>query len=247
MISISKLRKLYRFGTTVLTAIDDISLSVEEGQFVSIVGPSGCGKSTLLNIVGGLVRKTSGEVKLHGREVTGPSREIGMMFQSPVLLPWRTNLDNVLLPIEVFGLDRRVYHGKALELLQKVGIGEFAHTYPFQLSGGMQQRVAICRMLLHDPLVLLMDEPFGALDELSREFMNLELLRVWEEQRKTVLFVTHSINEAVFLSDLVVVLTPRPARVCEIVPTKLPRPRTKQTLFAPEFFDRVSYVRSVLG
>lgn len=247
MIQISRLRKLYRLGTTVLTAIDEISLSVEEGQFVSIVGPSGCGKSTLLNIVGGLVRKTSGEVKLQGREVTRPSREIGMMFQSPVLLPWRTNLDNVLLPIEVFGLDRRAYREKARELLEKVGLGDFAHTYPFQLSGGMQQRVAICRMLLYDPLVLLMDEPFGALDELSREFMNLELLRIWEEQRKTVLFVTHSISEAVFLSDLVVVLTPRPARVCELVPTKLPRPRMRHTLSTPEFFDHVAYIRSILG
>jgi NitT/TauT family transport system ATP-binding protein len=247
MIGIANLRKVYRLGAERLVAIEDVSLTVEEGQFVSLVGPSGCGKSTLLNVVGGLVRKTAGQVQIHGAEVRGPSREIGMMFQTPVLLPWRTNLDNVLLPIEVFDLDVRAYRQTARELLELVGLGQFMARYPWELSGGMQQRVAICRMLLYDPLVLLMDEPFGALDELSREFMNMELLRVWEARRKTVLFVTHSISEAVLLSDLVVVITPRPARVAEVVPVKLPRPRTKQTLSTPEFFERVSYVRSVLG
>ena len=247
MIGLANLRKVYRLGAERLVAIDDVSLTVEEGQFVSLVGPSGCGKSTLLNVVGGLVRKSAGQVLVHGAEVRGPSREIGMMFQTPVLLPWRTNLDNVLLPIEVFDLDARAYRQKARELLELVGLGQFMDRYPWQLSGGMQQRVAICRMLLYDPLVLLMDEPFGALDELSREFMNMELLRIWEARRKTVLFVTHSISEAVLLSDSVVVITPRPARVAEIVPVKLPRPRTRQTLSTPEFFERVSYVRSVLG
>ena len=247
MISLANLRKVYRLGAERLVAIDDVSLTVEEGQFVSLVGPSGCGKSTLLNVVGGLVRKSAGQVLVHGAEVRGPRRDIGMMFQTPVLLPWRTNLDNVLLPVEVFDLDPRAYRQTARELLELVGLGQFMDRYPWQLSGGMQQRVAICRMLLYDPLVLLMDEPFGALDELSREFMNMELLRIWEARRKTVLFVTHSISEAVLLSDSVVVITPRPARVAEIVPVKLPRPRTRQTLSTPEFFERVSYVRSVLG
>ena len=169
------------------------------------------------------------------------------MFQSPVLLPWRTNLDNVLLPIEVFGLERSRYVERARELLAVVGLQDFVDRYPWELSGGMQQRVAICRMLLYDPLVLLMDEPFGALDELSREFMNMELLRVWEARRKTVLFVTHSISEAVLLSDVVVVMSPRPGRVAELVPVKLPRPRTRQTLSAPEFFEHATYIRSVLG
>ena len=170
-----------------------------------------------------------------------------MMFQSPVLLPWRTNLDNVLLPIEVFGLERSRYVERARELLAVVGLQDFVDRYPWELSGGMQQRVAICRMLLYDPLVLLMDEPFGALDELSREFMNMELLRVWEARRKTVLFVTHSISEAVLLSDVVVVMSARPGRVAELVPVKLPRPRTRQTLSAPEFFEHATYIRSVLG
>jgi NitT/TauT family transport system ATP-binding protein len=247
VIELVAVRKVYRLGTGRLLALDDVSLTVDTGQFVSLVGPSGCGKSTLLNIVGGLTQATSGRVRVHGREVRRPSREIGMMFQSPVLLPWRTNLDNVLLPIEVFGLERGRYVERARELLAAVGLQDFVDRYPWELSGGMQQRVAICRMLLYDPLVLLMDEPFGALDELSREFMNMELLRVWEARRKTVLFVTHSISEAVLLSDVVVVMSPRPGRVAELVPVKLPRPRTRQTLSAPEFFEHVTYIRSVLG
>lgn len=247
MIELVNVRKVYRLGTSRLLALDDVSLSVDAGQFVSLVGPSGCGKSTLLNIVAGLTQATSGRVRVQGREVRGPSREIGMMFQSPVLLPWRTNLENVLLPIEVFGLERGRYMERGRELLSVVGLGEFTDRYPWELSGGMQQRVAICRMLLYDPLVLLMDEPFGALDELSREFMNMELLRVWEARRKTVLFVTHSINEAVLLSDVVVVMSARPGRVAELVPVKLARPRTRQTLSAPEFFEHVTYIRGVLG
>jgi NitT/TauT family transport system ATP-binding protein len=247
VIELVAVRKMYRLGTSRLLALDDVSLVVDMGQFVSLVGPSGCGKSTLLNIVGGLTQATSGQVRVHGREVRRPSREIGMMFQSPVLLPWRTNLDNVLLPIEVFGLERRQYVERARELLAVVGLQDFVDRYPCELSGGMQQRVAICRMLLYDPVVLLMDEPFGALDELSREFMNMELLRVWEARRKTVLFVTHSISEAVLLSDVVVVMSARPGRVAELVPVKLPRPRTRQTLSAPEFFEHVTYIRSVLG
>ncbi len=245
-IHVEGLSKAYRLGDESLVALQEVSLRVREGEFVSLVGPSGCGKSTLLNIVAGLVGKSSGRVRVHGSDMTGPSRRIGMMFQSPVLLPWRTNLDNVLLPIEVFRLNRADYLAKAHGLLQLVGLDAFAQRYPFELSGGMQQRVAICRMLLYDPAVLLMDEPFSALDEMSREFMNLELLRIWEELRKTVVFVTHNIGEAVFLSDQVVVMSPRPGRISRIVPIDLPRPRSKATLASEAFFHCVTTVRTIL-
>jgi NitT/TauT family transport system ATP-binding protein len=247
MICVARLRKDYRLGRSTLVALDDVDLAVAEGQFVSLVGPSGCGKSTLLNIAAGLIRKSGGEVRVHGREVEGPSRDIGMMFQSPVLLPWRTNLANVLLPIEVFRQRRQDYAERALELLRLVGLAEFTHRYPFELSGGMQQRVAICRMLLYDPVVLLMDEPFSALDEMSREFLNMELLRIWEERRKTVLFVTHNIGEAVLLSDVVAVMSARPGRIAQLVPIDLPRPRSRATLASPAFFEHVTRIRSILG
>jgi NitT/TauT family transport system ATP-binding protein len=245
-IQVDRLGKAYRLGKETLVALDDVSLVVREGEFVSLVGPSGCGKSTLLNIVAGLVAKSSGRVTVRGREMTGPSRAIGMMFQSPVLLPWRTNIDNVLLPIEVFRLDLGDYREKARSLLRLVGLEGFADRYPLELSGGMQQRVAICRMLLYDPAVLLMDEPFSALDEMSREFMNLELLRIWDELRKTVVFVTHNIGEAVFLSDRVVVMSARPGRISRIVPVGLPRPRSKETLASDAFFHLVTAVRKTL-
>ena len=245
-IQVEQLAKAYRLGNETLVALQDVSLGIREGEFVSLVGPSGCGKSTLLNIVAGLVAKSSGRVSVHGSEMRGPSRSIGMMFQSPVLLPWRTNVDNVLLPIEVFALDRNDYLHKAHALLRLVGLEAFAQRYPFELSGGMQQRVAICRMLLYDPAVLLMDEPFSALDEMSREFMNLELLRIWEALRKTVMFVTHNIGEAVFLSDRVVVMSARPGRVSRIVPIDLPRPRSKATLSTDAFFHFVTAVRKTL-
>lgn len=246
-IEVENVGKEYRLRGETLVALEDVSLTVHEGEFIALVGRSGCGKSTLLNIVGGLTGRTSGRVAVHGHEVSGPSRDIGMMFQSPVLLPWRTNLSNVLLPVEVFGLSRKSYAAKARALLGLVGLGDFAERYPFELSGGMQQRVAICRMLLCDPVVLLMDEPFSALDEISREFLNMELLRIWEEHRKTVLFVTHNIGEAVLLSDRVVVMSARPGRIAEVVPVRLPRPRNRATLSSPEFFRHVTHVRSILG
>jgi NitT/TauT family transport system ATP-binding protein len=244
-IEIDSLAKVYRLGGEKLPALRDVSLAVREGEFVSLVGPSGCGKSTLLNIVAGLVPKSSGRVRVLGDEMTGPSRRIGMMFQTPVLLPWRTNLDNVLLPIEVFDLDRRRFVSRARALLQLVGLAAFADRYPTELSGGMQQRVAICRMLLCDPAILLLDEPFSALDEMTREYMNLELLRIWESLRSTVLFVTHNIGEAVFLSDRVVVMSARPGRIARIVPVDLPRPRTKATLASDAFFHQATAVRRV--
>jgi len=245
-IEIESLGKAYRLGKEVLVALRDVSLDVRSGEFVSLVGPSGCGKSTLLNIVAGVVAKSNGRVRIDGKDLTGPSRRTGMMFQSPVLLPWRTNLENVLLPIEVFGLQREDYLDKALKLLELVGLGAFAVRYPSELSGGMKQRVAICRMLLCDPTVLLMDEPFSALDEMSREFMNLELLRIWDELRNTVLFVTHNIGEAVFLSDRVVVMSPRPGRISRVIPIDLPRPRSRATLSDEAYFHQVTVVRGAL-
>ena len=244
-IEIDGLAKVYRLGGEKLAALQDVSLGVREGEFVSLVGPRGCGKSTLLNVVAGLVPRSSGRVHVLGDDVTGPSRRIGMMFQTPVLLPWRTNLDNVLLPVEVFDLDRRRFASRARDLLQLVGLAAFAERYPRELSGGMHQRVAICRMLLTDPAILLMDEPFSALDEMTREFMNLELLRIWEALSSTVLFVTHNIGEAVFLSDRVVVMSARPGRIARIVPVDLPRPRTKATLSSDAFFHQVTAIRKV--
>ncbi|HEY7244801.1 MAG TPA: ABC transporter ATP-binding protein [Xanthobacteraceae bacterium] len=247
MIELRGLRKIYQLGDESFVALDAISLRIEEGEFFSLVGPSGCGKSTILNIVAGLVPGTEGEARLASHAIAGPSREIGMMFQTPVLLPWRTNLDNVLLPVEVFGLDRRQYTEQAHKLLDLVGLSAFARRYPFELSGGMQQRVAICRMLLCDPVVLLMDEPFSALDEMTREYLNMELLRIWQDRRKTVVFVTHNIGEAVLLSDRIGVMAASPGRLKQVVAIDLPRPRSKATLVDPAYFRQVARIRSILG
>jgi NitT/TauT family transport system ATP-binding protein len=246
VIEVEGLRKDYQLGDETLVALDNVSLSVASGEFISLVGPSGCGKSTLLNIIAGLVPKSSGTVKLAAQDIVGPSRRIGMMFQTPVLLPWRTNLDNVLLPVEVFGLKRNEYVDRARRLLDLVGLGPFANRYPLELSGGMQQRVAICRMLLCDPDVLLMDEPFSALDEMTREFLNMELLRIWQERRKTVVFVTHNIGEAVLLSDRIGIMSPRPGRLVQVVDIDLPRPRTKATLVDPQYFRQVARIRGAM-
>jgi len=238
LIMISGLRKAYAaLGRDPIEAIADISLEIHEGEFVAIVGPSGCGKSTLLKILAGLLRKTAGEVLLRGEPVEGPRRDIGLVFQSAVLLPWRTTLKNIMLPVEVLRLDPRQYVDRVRDLLRMVGLSDFETRYPRELSGGMQQRVAIARALVHDPSVLLMDEPFGALDAMTREHMNLELQRIWTESRKTVLFVTHSIPEAVFLADRVVVLSERPGRVLELVEVDLPRPRDLE-MMATEGFGR---------
>jgi NitT/TauT family transport system ATP-binding protein len=247
MIELAQVRKDYPLGGETFRALQEVSLSIGDGEFFTLVGPSGCGKTTLLNIVAGLEVTSGGSARLQGKEIRKPSRDIGMMFQSPVLLPWRTNLDNVLLPAEVFGLRADGFRARARSLLELVGVSQFAERYPFELSGGMQQRVAICRMLLCDPKVLLMDEPFSALDEMTREYMNMELLRIWQERQKTVLFVTHNIGEAVLLSDRVGVLQARPGRLQEIVTIDLPRPRTKSTLVSPRYFELVARVRGILG
>jgi NitT/TauT family transport system ATP-binding protein len=224
-------------------ALRDISFDVRRGEFVALVGPSGCGKSTLLRIVAGLQPATRGDVSVDGRPVTRPIPAVGMVFQAPVLLKWRSVLDNVLLPAELVGLDPRRYRDRARNLLRLVGLGGFEAKRPRELSGGMQQRTSLCRALLLDPPLLLMDEPFGALDAMTRDEMNLELLRVWGEggsgaagrDRKTILFVTHSIPEAVFLADRVVVMSPRPGRVARVCSVGVPRPRTVEARASTDF------------
>jgi NitT/TauT family transport system ATP-binding protein len=225
-IEVSGLHKTYQPRRSEPThALADINFTVRRGEFVSVVGPSGCGKTTLLKILGGLISKTEGSVRIAGRDVSGPIREVGMVFQAPTLLPWRTIFDNVMVPAEIQKLDKARHRERAQQLLDMVGLSGFEQKYPYELSGGMQQRAGICRALLHDPAVLLMDEPFGALDAMTREYMNVELQRIWRESGKTVVLVTHSIPEAVFLSDRVIVLSPRPGRLAELIPIEIERPR----------------------
>ena len=206
--------------------IEGLDLDILKGEILFIGGGSGCGKTTLLNILAGLISKTEGSAKVSGTEVSKPLPEIGMVFQAPTLLPWRTILENVMIPIEIQKRDKKHYKNVAMDLLKLVGLDGFEDKYPNELSGGMQQRAGICRALVHSPSVLLMDEPFGALDAMTREYMNLELLRIWKESNQTIALVTHSITEAVFLSDRVIVMSPRPGRIAEIISIDLPRPRT---------------------
>ncbi len=227
-------------------ALKSISLEIQENEFLTVVGPSGCGKSTLLKLVAGLIAPTRGRIILAGEQVEKPRPDVGLVFQQPVLLPWRNVLDNVLLPIEILGWPVRSYRRTALDLLSLVGLEGFETRSPRQLSGGMQQRVAIARALIYDPKVLLMDEPFGALDALTREELSLELMRIWEERKKTVIFVTHSIPEAVLLADRVVAMTPRPGRIAKIVEVKLPRPRTVEMEYSDQFKEYASALRDVI-
>ena len=238
-----------RRGSEPVEAVREVDVDVSPGEFVSLVGPSGCGKSTLLKMIAGLLEPSGGRITVDGVPVTSPRRSVGMMFQTPELFPWRTVLKNVLLPIEIFGHDKAFHRQRAMELLDLVGLTEFSAALPRELSGGMQQRVALCRVLVTDPSVVLMDEPFGALDEFSRERLNVELLRIWDATRKTIIFVTHNINEAVFLSDRVVVMGTRPGRVLSVIDVPLGRaePRTQQTMRAKAFTDTVFEVRGLLG
>ncbi len=246
-LDIRGLGMVFRRGEAVVEALASVDLAVGDREFVAIVGPSGCGKSTLLKLVTGLRRPTRGTITLHGRPVDGPRSDVGIVFQSPVLLPWRTVLDNVLLPADVLHLPRAQYRDRALELLELVGLGGFAKNYPQELSGGMQQRAAIARALVHDAPLLLMDEPFGALDAMTREQMNIELQRIWAASRKTVVFITHSIAEAVFLADRIVVMSPRPGRVLEVIDNPMPRQRSLDDTLTPEFGEVVRRVRVLLG
>lgn len=234
LLSIRELRKVYTTREGELEALGSISFDVKPEEFISIVGPSGCGKTTLMRIIAGLLPQTSGEIVVDKGEFD-PHTQVGFVFQKALLLDWRRVLDNVLLPIEILRLDKKKYIPRAMELLELVGLKGFERCYPNELSGGMQQRVSIARALIHDPKLILMDEPFGALDAITREKMNFELLRIWAEAKKTVLFVTHEINEAVFLSDRVIVLSARPSRMVGTVNIEIPRPRTLEHKLAPEF------------
>jgi NitT/TauT family transport system ATP-binding protein len=244
LVRISNLEKKYqtRDGKAI-HALADVNLDIEEGEFVSIVGPSGCGKTTLLKILTGVLSRSSGDILIAGSKLSGPSREIGVVFQAPVLLPWRTVLENVMVPIHIQSRDKQEFEARARRLLAMVGLAGFEDKYPSELSGGMQQRVGICRALVHDPSFLLMDEPFGALDAMTRETMNEELQRIWQESKKTVLLVTHSIPEAVYLADRVIVMTPRPGRIVEVIKVDLPRPRVLAMHNTPEFGTYVSAIR----
>ena len=233
-------------GGTVV-ALSRTELDIRQGEFISIVGPSGCGKTTLLNLVAGLIPPSAGEIRFRGQATQGPSAEIGIVFQKPVLLAWRSVIENVMLPVEVMKLrPREKYRERAAELLKTVGLEGFENRYPRELSGGMQQRAAIARTLVYDSSLLLMDEPFAALDAMTREELNLELLRIWKFSGRTILFVTHNIPEAVLLSDRVVVMTPRPGRIKEIVPVPLERPRTLERMGSARFGEIANHIRGLL-
>jgi NitT/TauT family transport system ATP-binding protein len=238
-------RFVTRSGTDV-TALQEVSLTIERDQFVTVVGPSGCGKTTLMKLVGGIMPPTRGTVRLNGEVLARPSRKVGMVFQRPVLLPWRSVFENVLFPLEMLGWPTAPRKDEARRLIKLVGLGGFENALPSELSGGMQQRVSICRALIYEPELLLMDEPFGAVDAMTREDLSFELLRIWNEKRKTVVFVTHSITEAVLLADRVVVMTARPGRVVMDVPITLPRPRTPDTEFTAEFKDFAKIIKSAV-
>ena len=244
-VSLKGVSKTYRRGGRETHALESIDVSIRDGEFLAIVGPSGCGKSTLLRIVAGLHLATAGETRVAGRIVDRPQTELGIVFQSPVLLDWRTALDNVLVQVELRGLDPRAYRDRALRLLEQVGLADFADRFPHELSGGMRQRVAIARALIHDAPLLLMDEPFGALDALTREQMRLDLEALWLATRKTVLFITHSIDEAVLLADRVVVMSPRPGRIEREFEPALPRPRGLDARRAREFTDTAQAITDI--
>jgi NitT/TauT family transport system ATP-binding protein len=238
MIRIEQLSKSFATADGSVSALDNLDIAIGEGEFVSIVGPSGCGKSTLLMCIAGLIEPSHGSVTVGGRRVSGPFTDLGIVFQEALLLDWRNVLGNVLFQIEMRGLDRTAYVNRAKELLASVGLGGFERKSPWELSGGMRQRVAICRALIHDPPLLLMDEPFGALDTLTRDQMNIDLLRLCAETGKTAVFITHSISEAVFLSDRVLVMTPRPGRIIADLPIAFPAPRRLSLRTTPEFAEQ---------
>lgn len=245
LIEVCDVRKQFRSRSGIhLEALSDTSLAVQSKQFVCVVGPSGCGKSTLLRMIAGLETASAGVISIDGVPVKGPRRDIGLVFQSPVMLPWRTVLKNVLVPAEVMGVGKAAARLRANEMLKLVGLDGFGDRYPDELSGGMRQRAAIARALMHDPEILLMDEPFGALDALTREAMNLELLRIWQTSMKTVVLVTHSIEEALLLADKVAVFAPRPGFVRELIDVPIARPRTAATRSDPLFIQLAEKLRA---
>jgi NitT/TauT family transport system ATP-binding protein len=245
-VSVDRVKKVYETRGEPIVALEECTLDLAPGEFVSVVGPSGCGKSTLMLMIAGLLPATSGAITIGEERVKGPYTDLGIVFQEPVLLDWRKVMGNVLLQVELRrGHDKRDYRARASELLDLVGLTGFENRYPYELSGGMRQRVSICRALLHDPPLLLMDEPFGALDALTRDQLNLDLQGIWLRSQKTVMFVTHSITEAVFLSDRVVVFSNRPGRVVEVLDIDLPRPRRLSMRETPEFGRYAGEIRRV--
>jgi NitT/TauT family transport system ATP-binding protein len=248
MIHIAGLEKRFmtHSGETV-NALANVNLDIRENEFISVVGPSGCGKTTLLRILAGLQSASSGVIQCDGVQISGPRSDVGVVFQQATLLPWNTVLTNVLLPAQLKNDKSDATVKRAEGLLAFMGLKDFAQKYPFELSGGMQQRVAICRALMREPRILLMDEPFGALDAMTREAMNMELMRVWSEERKTVIFITHSIPEAVLLGDRVVVMSPRPGRISEIIDVDVGRPRSLRTMATPRFGELCDRIRTIFG
>ena len=238
--------KYYKTATGAVHALEDINLDVHQGEFTCIVGPSGCGKTTLLWGLSGLHELTSGEVTLNGKPVNGPRPEIGMIFQEANLLPWRNLKQNILFPFEIKKIDSKPYEARIQGLLDEVGLGGFETKFPRELSGGMQQRASIVRCLSYDPEVILMDEPFGALDAFTRDEMNLLIQKIWLETGKTIVFITHNVSEAIFLADRVVVLSPRPGRVAHIFNIDMPRPRTIEQTFEPEFIKLMLEIKGTI-
>lgn len=246
-VRIASVTKIYNQGTDLeVTAVEDVSLNIQQGEVVALLGPSGCGKSTLLKMIGGLYPVTSGAITIDGAPVTEPSENIGMMFQKPVLFPWLTVIDNVLLPVRVHGAKREDHLDRAQALIELTGLDGFGEHYPWQLSGGMQQRAAICRMLMGQPSVLLLDEPFGALDEMTREYMDGELRRIIIQQSRSAILVTHNPLEAAFIADRVVVLSPRPGRVAGVVDVPLGKSRSEELFASDELNVYVRQARALL-
>lgn len=242
-IQLSGVSKTYRSREGDVPSLRPLDFHINDGEFFVVVGPSGCGKSTLLKMISGLLPPSTGEIKVDGLPITKPHGNVGIVFQSAMLLPWRTVLGNVMLPIDMKRLPRKQYLARARELLKTVGLAGFENKLPWQLSGGMQQRASICRALVHDPKIMLMDEPFGALDALTREKMNVELQRIQRETGKTVLLITHSIPEAVFLADRILVMTERPGAIAAIYDVPMPRPRTLDIMADPMFIALTQTIR----
>ena len=244
-VCVAGVTKYFHRGQVVTHALSAVDLTLHEGEFVAVVGPSGCGKSTLLRLIAGLLAPSAGTVQLDGKNVAAPQTNLGVVFQSPILLDWRTVLENVLVQLELRGMDPAAYKDRAMQLLGRVGLAEFSDRFPRELSGGMRQRTAIVRALIHDPPFLLMDEPFGALDALTREQMRLDLEALWMETGKTVLFITHSIDEAVLLADRVIVMSARPGQVEREITIGMLRPRGLAGRQAPEFMAATNAITEI--
>ncbi len=244
--NISKSFRNFKLGHQ-SSAIENVNMEISESEFVALIGPSGCGKTTLLHIIAGLDKPTSGNIYLNGTPVEKPGPDRGIVFQEFTLLPWLTSCENVEFGLEILGFDKKVRRQKSLAYLEMVGLSGFENSRPHELSGGMKQRVAIARALATEPEVLLMDEPFGSVDAFTREALQTELLRIWAETKKTIFFVTHNIEEAIFLSDRIMVMSPRPGKITETVHVRLPRPRSPETLTIPEFLNVKNHLRSLIG